>query len=77
MVQCWWLDANVHTLNLDLMGTKVSDRRWKLGGKRGEYTANFKKKSVLREEMLVNTSQSKVRGNCNGKVTLNLLTEVF
>lgn len=78
IVQHRWLDANVHRLNLDLMGTRVSDRRWELGGKKkGEYRANFKKKSVLREEMLVNTSPSKVHGNYNGKVILNLLTGAF
>lgn len=46
-------------------------------GKKGKYRANFKKKSVLREETLANTSLGKVHGNHNGKVTLNLLTGAF
>lgn len=67
----------MYVLNLDLMGTRVSARRKKREKEGCECTANFKKRGVFLEEMLVNTSLSKIRGNYIGEVILNLLTEAF
>lgn len=46
-------------------------------GKKNKNT-NFEKGSILLQEMLVNTSLSKICGKCIGEVViLNLLTEAF
>lgn len=83
LFQHWVLNANVQAFSVELMGTGVAATRMKgegvkkNKGKKNKNT-NFEKGSVLLQEMLVNTSLSKICGKCIGEVViLNLLTEAF